>query len=401
MNTAVQASITTSPPENTGTQPQTYAARDVANAPEIKAAIAQRSAARGDSAEVAQWLASHFFRYVVGNAQLAAPAMQALDSLATAQAKLGNQVPAWIQNRLNDGGKGGIPPATIWWIDADSAAVREVEQRLVEFLNTRAGTALAGKLMRVNAMQALAQWQAEHRAFEAKQLAGWRDHQPQAVSVVWRGEGGDFVELLPSSPKLREELAFESQCMRHCVGQFGNRRKLSGGYGEHYAASCEQGKMRLFSYRVGSDHAQPRITISAVVQPDGRLDIEQIKGKQNRPPVAKYHADVLGFLQSLPTGDDTPHDAQAIDLVRLPSGWTRVADIHGEADQLALFALHPDKLAQVAQPSPLVQWLAMARTPEQVHAPAGTALAATQGLAGMAPVQRDDGTGSSAERGEP
>ena len=39
----------------------------------------------------------------------------------------------------------------------------------------------------------------------------------------------------------------------------------SGGYGEHYAASCEQGKMRLFSYRTGADHAQPRITISAVV----------------------------------------------------------------------------------------------------------------------------------------
>ena len=385
MNTAVQASITTPPPANAGTQPQTYAARDVANAPEIKAAIAQRSAARGDSAEVAQWLASHFFRYVVGNAQLAAPAMQALDSLATAQARLGNKVPAWIQTRLHDSEKGGIPQATIWWMDADSMAVREVEQRLVEFLNTRAGTPLEGKLMRVNAMQALAQWEAEHQAFEAKQLAGWREHQPEAVAVVWRGEGGDFVEMLPKSPKLREELAFESQCMRHCVGQFGNRRKLSGGYGEHYAASCEQGKMRLFSYRTGADHAQPRITISAVVQADGRLDIEQIKGKQNRPPVDKYHADVLGFLQSLPTGDDTPNDALAIDLVRLPSGWTRVADIATEADQLALFAHHPDKLALVAQPSPLVQWLTLARTPEAVQAAPGSAVAQTLQLAGIAP----------------
>ena len=385
MNTAVQASITTPPPANAGAQPQTYAARDVANAPEIKAAIARRSAARGDSAEVTQWLASHFFRYVVGNAQLDAPAMLALDSLATAQAKLGKQVPAWIQTRLNDSGKGGIPQATIWWMDADSPAVREVEQRLVEFLNTRAGTPLEGKLMRVNAMQALAQWEAEHQAFEAKQLAGWREHQPEAVAVIWRGEGGDFVEMLPKSPKLREELAFESQCMRHCVGQFGNRRKLSGGYGEHYAASCEQGKMRLFSYRTGADHAQPRITISAVVQADGRLDIEQIKGKQNRPPVAKYHTDVLGFLQSLPTGDDTPNDALAIDLVRLPSGWTRVADITTEADQLALFAHHPDKLALVAQPSPLVQWLTLARTPEAVQAAPGSAVAQTLQLAGFAP----------------
>lgn len=224
MAAPLPTSMDAPPPANSGTQPQTYAARDVANAPALKAAIAQRSAARGDSAEVAQWLASHFFRYLVGNAPLQAPAMQALGNLAQAQAKLGQQVTVWIQHRLNDGGKGGIPQSPIWWIDPSSAPVLEAEQRLVEFLNTRAGTPLAGKLMRVNAMQALAQWQAEHQAFEAKQLAGWREHQPQAVRVVWRGEGGDFVELLPTSPKLREELAFESQCMRHCVGQFGNRR---------------------------------------------------------------------------------------------------------------------------------------------------------------------------------
>jgi hypothetical protein len=361
---------------------QTYGARDVANAPGIKAAIARRSAARGDTADIAQWLASHFFRYVVGNLQADAPAIVPIADRATAREKLGNDIPVWINARLNENGKTAIPQKPIWWIDPEAGAVREVEQRLLE-----------GKLMRVNAMQALATWEAEHRAFEARQLAGWREHQPDAVRVVWRpdhGGDGEFVELRPDSPRLREELAYESQCMRHCVGQFGNRRKLTGGYGEHYAAACEQGRMRLFSYRTGApDRPQPRITISAFVRPGGLLEIEQIKGKQNRPPVAKYHADVLAFLQSLPTAEATPPDALAIDLVRLPGGWTRVADITDEAGQLALFSRHPDKLALVASPGPLVQWLSMARTPQQVQAPAGTALAEALALAGIAHAARD------------
>lgn len=370
---------------NTAAQPQghaghSYGARDVANAPAIKAAIANRSAQRGDAPDMAAWLASHFFRFVVGNLQADAPAMVRLDTLATAHSKLGSHIPVWIDRRLNNGGKDGIPQEPIWWIDADSPAVREVEQRLLEFLATRTGTPLEGKLMRVNAMQALAQWQAEHQAMAARQLLGWRTHQPEAVKRVWHGEGGDFVELLPVA-QLREELAYESQCMRHCVGQFGNRRKLSGGYGEHYASACEQGRMRLFSYRTGQ--SQPRITISAHVKANGELEIEQIKGKQNQPPVEKYHADLLAFLQSLATNTVTPYDALAIDLVRLPTGWMRVADIASEADQLALFARHPDKLARVAAPTPLVQWLALARTPQQAKVTAGSALAAAQALAGI------------------
>ncbi|MGP1630654.1 MAG: hypothetical protein ACTS5V_11990 [Giesbergeria sp.] len=359
----------------------TSGARDMANAPAIKAAIASRSAERGDSADIQKWLASHFFRYVVGHLQADAPAMVRIDTLATAQQKLGGSIPDWIDRRLKDSGKHGSPDAPIWWIDPDSRAVQEVEHRLVEFLSTRADTPLEGKLMRVNALQALAQWAAEHQAMEARQLSGWRTHQPEAVQVVWQGADGEFVEMLPKSPQLREELAFESQCMRHCVGQFGNRRKLTGGYGEHYAASCEQGRMRLFSYRTGQ--SQPRITLSAVVKEDGQLEIEQIKGKQNRPPVDKYHADVLAFLQSLPTTEDTPNDALTIGLVRLPSGWMRAADIASEPDQLALFARHPEKLALVAAPSPLVQWLALAHTPQQVNAPVGSDLAAVQALAGI------------------
>ena len=44
-----------------------YLARNVVNAPEIKARITERSRQRGDSQEIATWLQNHFYRYVVGN----------------------------------------------------------------------------------------------------------------------------------------------------------------------------------------------------------------------------------------------------------------------------------------------------------------------------------------------
>ncbi len=371
---------------------QTYGARDVCNAPQMRAAIDRRSQARGDEAAIAQWMSSHFFRYVVGNFQADAPALVRIDSMAAARERMGLQMPPWIEPRLGSGAAAQRADApAIWWIDPDGAELLALEQRLLEFLGSRRGTPLEGKLMRVNAVQALAQWAQEHQAIEARQLSGWRVHQPGAVAERWRGEGdaGVFVELLAHMPGFRAELAYESQGMRHCIGQFGNRRKLSGGYGEHYAEACEAGRMRIFSYRTGQ--AQPRMTINAWVREGGVLEVEQIKGRQNRPPVEKYHRDVLAFLRSLPTTDTTPTDALQIDLVRLPAGWVRVQDIASEPDQLALFARHPDKLALVRDASPLVRWLALAHAPGQVRAPEGSAQQATLTLAGIAPPDVEGG----------
>ena len=117
--------------------------------------------------------------------------------------------------------------------------------------------------------------------------------------------------------------------------------------------------MRIFSYRTGQQ--QPRITINAWVQDDGRLRIDQIKGKQNRPPIDRYRADVIGFLNQLPTTDDTPDDALGMRLVRVGAGWRAVEELTQEADQLQLWQRQPSLLAHLAQPSPLVQWLAAAR----------------------------------------
>lgn len=346
-----------------------YQARDVVNAPAVKEAIAQRSAARADTPEIAAWLANHFYRHVIGNLQADAPMLQRIADGQALQELLGRKPPpAWALERLGKKAMGMDLP-DLWWIEADSAMVLALETRLVEFLSTRKGSSLEGKLQRVNCPQALARWTLEHLAFEKKQSTGWLEHSKNAVRGIVPGQLGVFVEFDASSPQLRQEMAYESQMMGHCVGQFSDRKRLNGGYGEHYANGLESGKMRLFSYRTGS--AQPRITVNAVVQKDGSLQIEQIKGKQNRPPIARYAPDVVALLNHLPLNDEAPHDALAMGIVRRPpelltdqpqlAPWCTVADLHSEAEQLWLLNRHPDLLAQLQLRAPLMQWMVAAR----------------------------------------
>ena len=121
-----------------------YQARDVVNAPAIKQHIQQRSATRGDAAEVAAWLANHFYRHVVGNLQADAPAILRIDDAPQLQELAGLQEPAqWALERLARQQAGEALPA-LWWIKPDSAAVLTLETRLVEFLSTRKGTSLEG-----------------------------------------------------------------------------------------------------------------------------------------------------------------------------------------------------------------------------------------------------------------
>lgn len=357
--------------------PSAYKARDVVNAPAIKQRIRERSEQRGDAPEVTAWLLNHFCRHVIGNVACApqtdpstpaGPVQRLADSNAL-QERLGRkEAPAWALERLRKKAE-GVDLPDLWWVEPDSPAVLALETRLVEFLSTRKGTSLEGKLQRVNCPQALARWTLEHLAFEKKQSNGWVEHSKDAVHGIVRGQLGSFVEFDASSPRLRQEMAYESQMMGHCVGQFSDRKRFSGGYGEHYAAGCESGRMRLFSYRTGS--AQPRITINAVLQKDGSLQIEQIKGKQNRPPIARYVPDVAALLNHLPLNDEVPADALAMGLVRRPAEvlaanpalapWCAVAALSTETEQLWLLRQHPQLLAQLDLRSPLMQWMVAAR----------------------------------------
>ncbi len=364
-----------------------YAPRNALNADALKAAIAARSRSRGDSDAVRAWLLNHFLRHAVANFEPARP----IRSVDDARAVLGSApLPAWVAARFRDArpvrdahgerdDRGDVadpeamaaaehPPALapVVWVDPGDPALVALEAKLVEFLESRRGTGLDGKLDRINCPQALALWEKEHAAMSARIARGWRESVPEASRPWLVTPNGRFVEFVADSPRLRDEMAFESYVMRHCLGQFSSRRALTGGYGERYAESIEAGRLRVFSFRDAG--GQPHVTIGVTVRANGLLDVDQVKGKQNRPPVARYLDDVLACLDALGTSDVTPPDCIGIGIVRTPAGWRRIEAVGDAGTQAMLVARYPELFPRLVSPTPAVEWLVAARHPELLAA---------------------------------
>lgn len=337
-----------------------YAPRNALNADELKRGILERSQARGDEGPVRQWLLNHFYRHLVGNFEPA----RSIQSLEDATTALGSDaLPPWVAGHFNSLAKNPTQEAPaaapLVWVDPQCPALLQQEALLVEFLTSRSGTALAGKLDRINCPQALALWEKEHAQMAARVEQGWRQSQPDALRVAVAATDHVLLELIHDSPHLRAEMAFESYVMRHCLGQFADRKGLSGGYGERYAESVEQQHMRVFSLR--DAQGQPHITISLIVQADGSLTVEQVKGKQNRPPIERYFQDLLTCLNALDTDGQTPADCVAIGIVRTEAGWRRIEDVTDPAAQTQLVARYPQLFYRLDAPSAMVEWLVAAR----------------------------------------
>ncbi|KAE9644851.1 hypothetical protein EJA70_12790 [Pseudomonas sp. PB103] len=344
-----------SPPRQSG-----YAPRNALNADQLKRGIAERSHARGDAPEISKWLLNHFYRHLVGNFE---PARRITTRVEAAEA-LGSEPPAWVERHLHDAGKASQQTlAPLVWVDPQQAPLLAEEALLVEFLTSRQGTALADKLERINCPQALALWQKEHAQMAARVEQGWCKSRPEALLVRLTTAEHVLHELRPESDCLRAEMAFESYVMRHCLGQFADRRALTGGYGERYAEAVEQQRMRVFSFR--DAQGQPHITISLIVQADGTLTVEQVKGKQNRPPVERYYQDLLQCLNALHTDQQTPADCIAIGIVRTEAGWLRIEDVSDPTAQTRLVARYPQLYERLDAPSAMVEWLVAGRQPQQ------------------------------------
>jgi len=150
-----------------------YNPRDVINAPEIKAGIAARSLERGDPPEIAAWLGNHFYRHVIGNFSAPAPAVARIKHWREIASRYPQDVPEWARKTIERMQRQPADANTkAWWIAPASEPLLALEARLVEFLHSRTGTALEGKLQRINCPQALARWALEHLAFAQKRERG-------------------------------------------------------------------------------------------------------------------------------------------------------------------------------------------------------------------------------------
>lgn len=142
-----------------------YAPRNLLNADELKRGITQRSQGRGDEDAVQGWLLNHFYRHLVGNFE---PARR-IQTLEDACAALGTDTPpAWVSGYFDSAAKAqpedaAKAVATLVWVDPQEPLLLQQELQLVEFLTSRKGTALEGKLERITCPQALALWEKSTR----------------------------------------------------------------------------------------------------------------------------------------------------------------------------------------------------------------------------------------------
>lgn len=364
------------------------AARDVINADAIRAAIDRRSQQRRDHADIARWLRSHFFRWAIGRFAHVMP----VRSVEQWRVCMGARTPPdWLLRKLDADGA-----AAMLYIDPEHRLLRERESRLVEFFNARLHSRLAGKFQRVAFDAAETAWQRDHQRMQRRSARGWWPSQPHALSDVVTTPNGRFVELRGSGGTLRAELAYESFHMQHCLGQFEDRERLQGGYGEYYARSCEQGRIRLFSLRDGGN--RPHVTVS-LIEDLGEWSLEQIKGKQNTVPAARYVPDVLRLLNALRPRDIGSRDLLQLGIVAradavaddgLPA-YVGYAQLDDRRRQHALLCAATQLLRQHPRADPLTQWLALgagAAILGEVAAPHRPVLAAL--LAMRAPVGEDD-----------
>jgi len=359
------------------------AARDVINADAIRAAIERRSRQRRDHAEIARWLRTHFFRWTINSFAHVLP----VRSVEHWRVCIGAQAPApWFLRKLAAG------DAAMVYIDPEHGQLRERESRMVEFFNARLGSRLDGKFQRIAFAAAEAAWQRDHERMQRRSRRGWWPSQAHALAETATTPNGRFVEIRASGRTLRTELAYESFHMQHCLGQFAERERLQGGYGEHYARACEQGRLRLFSLRDAGN--RPHVTVS-LAEDLGEWRVDQIKGKQNTVPAAKYLPDVLCLLNALRPRETGNADLQALGIVARNEGegegedaapaYVAFAELQDRARQHALLGAFPHLLGQHPRPDALAQWIALgagAAILGEAATPHGPVLAALQAMHG-------------------
>lgn len=326
-----------------------YQARDVVNAPALKVAIKQRSALRNDHPDVTAWLCNHFFRWLIGCFEQVIP----IASVNEYQQLSGEPAPTWLIQRFQTGN------TNCFYIQVEQRFLLERELRLVEFLNARQGTSLAGKLQRINCHQALARWEKEHAKIQDRQRRGWIPNSGLALKRILTTSNGTWFSFDSSNPHLREEMAYESYHMQHCLGQFGDRKRLTGGYGEFYAEKIQSGELRLFTFR--SSGNSPHITLSLQVR-DHTLSVDQVKGKQNRPPITRYLPDILVLFTHLNLAAESHPDCEAMGLVMTPDKpqWQLITELQNTQQQNNLLVRQPQLFALFPQLSTQQQWLALA-----------------------------------------
>jgi len=173
------------------------------------------------------------------------------------------------------------------------------------------------------------------------------------------------VKFLPHHKELALEMARESALMQHCLGEFDNVQKAEGGYGSYYYGLIQREEITLYSLR--DEKNMPHATIS-VNSKHGRQMLDQIKGKQNLAPVARYVPASVAFFNHIKMQHNHHPDCLAMGVVFVKGKSEQLSKITDEAMQQDLIAFNPSFVHQLPNPSKSSLWLATLRDPKKAGA---------------------------------
>jgi len=170
------------------------------------------------------------------------------------------------------------------------------------------------------------------------------------------------VKFLPHHKELALEMARESALMQHCLGEFDNVEKAEGGYGSYYYGLIQREEITLYSLR--DEKNMPHATIS-VNSKHGRHWLDQIKGKQNLAPVARYIPASVAFFNHIGLQHKHHQDCLAMGVVFVKGKSEQLSNINDESMQQDLIAFNPSFISQLPNPSKSSLWLATLRDPKK------------------------------------
>ncbi|KEY60658.1 PcfJ domain-containing protein [Serratia sp. DD3] len=336
-----------------------YKPRNIINAPEIKIEILKRSQQRGDDEIVQRWLTNHFYRWCISDFPRVSLISSEIDYFT--YFGVDAPIPDWLVSQI-------ASKTPCYYFNPQHTQLIDKERELVEFLSRHINSKLAKKLQRINCFAALAMREAEHKKMLQRQQQGWHPTSSVVLKPIIKVSTGEIVEFDANNAKLRREMAYESWHMQHCLGQFEDKAALIGGYGDYYAQQIEQGMLRLFSLR--DENNIPHATISMKID-NGSLAIDQIKGKQNRPPIKKYAADILSLLCHLNPQSVRHADCEGMGIVYEDTaesqGWKFITNIQSQNFLLSVLHDHFHLLEHFPAPPIALQWLLLHSAPDKLH----------------------------------
>lgn len=290
--------------------------------------------------EVVEWATKALRKYIINdapmpaitgydpqnrNAQITYPnAPETWGIISNSERNKELDLPRWAVSALGSGGD-------LYLIDRRGAAGSETGRQVMSIRdwlrNLRNNNRLnVGRLSRMSWAQAVQAAEEFHRELAKKRGEDSEELEGDKTVYLDLGENGTWWKLVGKSCLDRE-----GNLMGHCVAD--------------YIDQVESGESIILSLRDKSNKPHVTVELAPFRYKDGQgISIEQVKGKENEPPVPKYQPQVISLLKKLKQdypevrpvemGED---DLGAMGIFKVPDGgpFIRVTNKHeGEDDPL-------------------------------------------------------------------